>query len=146
MIDLPKIEVVGDSRFTPHHKNGDAAIDLRVDRNIILTPGSFVEFDTHVKVTLPKLMCGLLLPRSGLSTGKLNTVGAKVRPTNVGLIDPSYEGTIKGVLENVGTDTAKIKKFDRVAQLLIVPFVVPNNVDSDQYFRADTGFGHSGTD
>jgi len=140
-----KIKVEDDYRFAPHHKEGDAAIDLRFDQdNVTLHPGEIVAFDSHVKVILPSGLCGLVLPRSGLATGKLGTIGAKIRPVNVGLIDPSYTGTIKGVLENIGNEPATLNKFDRVAQLLVIHFEIPVNVITEKYERGSTGFGHSG--
>lgn len=83
----------------------------------------------------------LILPRSGL--------GCKgIRPGNTpGLIDPDYRGEIKVCLRNESSQWATINPGDRIAQLLIIPFLSPgfNLVDSlPATIRAAQGFGSTG--
>lgn len=63
--------------------------------------------------------CALLLPRSGLGCKGL-------RPGNTpGLIDPDYRGELLVCLHNDTDHIAAVQPGDRIAQLLIIPFLLP---------------------
>ena len=64
-----------------------------------------------------------------------------------GLVDAGYRGEIRVVLVNLGQRRVSIARGDRIAQLLIVPIVVPQIeiVDTlDATERGSGGFGSSG--
>jgi dUTP pyrophosphatase len=92
---------------------------------------------------IPPGYCGLVLPRSGLA--------AKFGITCLnapGLIDAGYRGEIKVILINHDPkNTFIVEKYDRIAQLVIVPVanVYLNEVEYlNESERGDQGFGHSG--
>ncbi len=98
---------------------------------------------TGLAVEIPQGHAGLVLPRSGLALKHgISLVNAP------GLIDAGYRGEIGVLLLN--TDPAEIFRVepgDRIAQLLVVPFVElePTEVaELPNSERGDGGFGSTG--
>ena len=91
---------------------------------------------------MPKDIGGFVLPRSGLSSNHLITL-----INSPGLIDPGYTGELIVPLINHGEKNYKIKRGDRIAQLVFINVqniefeVVNNHIDSE---RSDKGFGSTG--
>jgi dUTP pyrophosphatase len=99
---------------------GDAGYDLRSVEAFVLAPGERRVVPTGIAVALPEGVAGLVTPRSGLAARYgVTTLNAP------GLVDPNYRGEIKVVLHNAGTDPYEARPGDRIAQLLLVPFVAP---------------------
>jgi dUTP pyrophosphatase len=85
---------------------------------------------------------GLVLSRSGLSSKK-----ELVLLNGVGLIDNDYRGEIMVAVKNLSDKDITLEKFERVAQLVITPYLhVPlNKVDElSDTERGTGGFGSSG--
>ena len=99
---------------------------------------------TGVAVALPAGACGLVLPRSGLAAR--HGIGVVNGP---GLIDPNYRGEINAILVNHGSEAFSASAGDRIAQLLIVPFLSPavelvDELPPSGDDRGTGGFGSSG--
>jgi len=99
---------------------------------------------TGVAIALPPGVCGLVLPRSGLAVRHgISCVNAP------GLVDPNYRGELRVILINHGSETFEAHAGDRIAQLLLVPFVAPELAVVDVLpdggdDRGANGFGSSG--
>jgi dUTP pyrophosphatase len=99
---------------------------------------------TGVAVAIPPGMAGLVLPRSGLAFKHgISCVNAP------GLVDPNYRGELRVILINHGTEAFTAAAGDRIAQLLVVPFVAPELVVVESLpdggdDRGVHGFGSSG--
>jgi dUTP pyrophosphatase len=123
---------------------GDAGFDLRCLEGFSLAPGERAVIGTGVAVALPEGTCGLVVPRSGLAARHgLSVVNGP------GLIDPSYRGEIRVVLVNLGDARFEAHAGDRIAQLLLVPFIAPAACVVDELppspdDRGEKGFGSSG--
>ena len=65
-----------------------------------------------------------------------------------GIVDEGYRGELKVALLNTDrSDTLRISRGDRIAQLVIVPILRPRIVDVDsldEAERGEAGFGSSG--
>ena len=64
-----------------------------------------------------------------------------------GTIDSDYRGEVKVLLVNLSTKLAKIRRGDRIAQLVIAPVVQARwtEVESlDETARGENGFGSTG--
>jgi dUTP pyrophosphatase len=123
---------------------GDAGYDLRTAEGFSLWPGERVTVPTGVAIALPPGVAGLVVPRSGLAA----THGISV-VNGPGLIDPTYRGEIRVVLVNLGDARFEAAAGDRIAQLLLVPFVAPETSVVDELppsgdDRGENGFGSSG--
>jgi dUTP pyrophosphatase len=123
---------------------GDAGYDLRAVEPFSLAPGERATVPTGIAVALPPGIAGLVVPRSGLAARHgLSVVHGP------GLIDPNYRGEIRVVLVNLGDEPFSGEAGDRVAQLLLVPYVAPEIVTVTELppspdDRGELGFGSSG--
>jgi dUTP pyrophosphatase len=123
---------------------GDAGYDLYSAEAFSLWPGERVAAPTGVAVALPAGVAGLVTPRSGLAARH----GISV-VNGPGLIDPNYRGEIRVVLVNLGDARFEAAVGDRIAQLLLVPFAMPDACVVDELppcgdDRGENGFGSSG--
>ena len=123
---------------------GDAGYDLRSAESFSLWPGERHVVPTGVAIALPPGVAGLVTPRSGLAARH----GISV-VNGPGLIDPNYRGEIRVVLVNLGDARFESAIGDRIAQLLLVPFVVPDACVVEELppsgdDRGVNGFGSSG--
>lgn len=113
------------------------------DYEIIIPPHSTVKIGTGIAIELQKDTFGAIYARSGLASKK------GLRPANcVGVIDADYRGEIIVALHN-DTDTCQeINPGERIAQLVVLPFVLVdfNVVDElSNTERGDGGFGSTGS-
>lgn len=117
----------------------DAGYDLCSVEDKIIPGGQWSWIDTGLAIAVPAGTYGRVAPRSGMS-GKGTTVGA-------GVVDESYRGTLKVLVFNLGTDLFKIKKGDRIAQLILekiehAPVLEVDELTSTE--RGTNGFGSTG--
>jgi dUTP pyrophosphatase len=125
-------------------RSGDAGYDLRCLEAFALAPGERATVPTGVAVALPPGVAGLVVPRSGLAARH----GISV-VNGPGLIDPNYRGELRVVLVNLGDEPYTAEAGDRIAQLLLVPFVAPGvevvaALPGSPDDRGANGFGSSG--
>ena len=134
--------VVDDDSSLPRYAlPGDAGADLRCREHVILRPGERSLVPTGVRVAIPDGHVGFVNPRSGLAirTG-LSIVNAP------GTIDSGYRGEIKVALVNLDQhEPIELQVGDRVAQLVIVPFVHAQFVRVDELDDTERGQGGHGS-
>ncbi len=123
---------------------GDAGYDLRCADSFSLWPGERATVPTGVAIALPAGVAGLVTPRSGLAA----RYGISL-VNSPGLIDPNYRGELRVVLVNLGDARFEATAGDRIAQLLLVPFMTPDALVVDELppsgdDRGENGFGSSG--
>lgn len=117
----------------------DAGLDLYGLEDVEIAPQSGAMLRTGIALALPKQSVGLVADRSSMAKRGLKTAG--------GVIDAGYRGEIHIVLWNLSAERQKIKKGERIAQLLIYPILTPAPVeahDLDETARGAKGFGSSG--
>jgi dUTP pyrophosphatase len=81
-------------------------------------------------------------PRSGLALRH-----GLVLPNAPGTIDSDYRGEVKVILLNAGDRPFRLRRGDRIAQLVIAPVVAAEweeRPDLDPTGRGEGGFGHTG--
>ena len=132
------------ARAPARTRPGDAGYDLFCAEGFSLWPGERVTAPTGVAIALPPGIAGLVTPRSGLAARH----GISV-VNGPGLIDPNYRGEIRVVLVNLGDARFEAAVGDRIAQLLLVPFVAPeacvvSELPPSGDDRGENGFGSSG--
>ena len=96
-------------------------------------------FDTGTHIAIPEGCVGLVKSKSGLMCNHGIITD--------GTIDCGYTGSIRVCLFNHGTSKYEVKKGDKIAQLVILPCVLPplELVDSlEETDRGDNGFGSTG--
>lgn len=97
---------------------------------------------TGVAVAIPNGFVGLVAPRSGLAYKH----GISV--TNApGIVDAGYRGELKCIIHNLGHEPFEIKPGDRIAQLVVTPFLQWESeevAELPEADRGDNGFGSTG--
>jgi dUTP pyrophosphatase len=139
-----RIKRLTDTAIAPTYAtDGSAGLDLYADEDCILDSvydGGRKVISTGISVEIDADKVGLIWPRSGIAVKNGIDTGA-------GVIDSDYRGGVKVLLFNHGEYAYKIKRGDRIAQLLIVPCYRPNIVavdNLDETERGEAGFGSSG--
>lgn len=125
-------------------KDGDCGYDLRcvLQDPVSLDPNETLVVPTGVSIAMPDGVGGFVFPRSGLGCKGL------VLRNLTGVIDSSYRGEIKVCLWNTSSSRMTIEPYDRIAQLVFMPYLTPNLVTVDRLpdsDRGDGGFGSTGT-
>ena len=126
---------------------GDAGVDLVAATGGILSPGDSMVVGCGFSMSVPEGFVGLVCPRSGLSAQHHISVG-----NAPGVIDSSYRGEVKVILEHRGhkyTGAFRWRRGDRIAQLVIVPYAhVESVIEVNELSTTDRGsggFGSTGT-
>lgn len=117
----------------------DAGLDLYAMEDGYIRCNQNRTFDTGVHIEIPEGYVGLVKSKSGLMCNHGIITD--------GTIDAHYTGPIKVCLFNHGTSKYEVKKGDKIAQLVIVPCLLPRMelVDSlEETDRGDNGFGSTG--
>ena len=102
--------------------------------------GKTKKVGTGIAVELPPGTFGAVFARSGLATK------SGLRPANcVGVIDSDYRGEIIVALHNDSNSDATINSGDRIAQLVVVPFVPVELQEVTELSETDRGSGGFGS-
>jgi dUTP pyrophosphatase len=133
--------LVEDKQFLPKRATAtDAGADLMSIEDLEIYPGEQKLVSTGVATKIPEGYAGFVFNRS--SQGKK---GITI-PHSVGVIDSGYRGEIKVLLKNISEDPYKISRGDRIAQLVLIPVLLPEFVDIwNDTERGTGGFGSTGT-
>ena len=130
----------------PVYGSADAAgADLRIltDGPVTIHPGETVMLHTGLAFAIPQGYVGLVHARSSMGVKK------GLAPANkVGVIDADYRGEVRVALHNHGSVPQVVEDGDRVAQLVIVPYLSAQFTQADELddtVRGVGGFGSTGT-
>ena len=108
----------------------------------VIQPHTTAFIGTGIALEIPKGYMGLIFARSGLSCKR------HLAPANkVGVIDSDYRGEVKVALHNHSNEPQKIDAGERIAQLVITPFLAVNFEQADELDetqRGEGGFGSTG--
>lgn len=138
------IKILNKNAVVPTHGSAEAAgWDLyNAGPSVIIPAGETVKINTGISIELPKGTFGGVFSRSGLATNY-----GVAMSNGVGVIDSDYRGQIIVALHNHSTKEASIMHGERVAQLVVIPYVeVDLNVveDLSETDRGSSGFGSTG--
>jgi dUTP pyrophosphatase len=122
---------------------GDAGADLVTTEDVVLEPGQRAMVPTGVAIALPAGYAAAVDRRPGLAhrfgVGVVNAPGT---------LDAGYRGEIKVLLVNHDrTDTVRLRRGDRIAQLVIQRFERAAFVDVEalpESVRGGGGYGSTG--
>ena len=129
----------------PLRGSSDAAgYDLYAATNcdIEIPPHSTVKIGTGLAFELPQGTFAGIFARSGLATKK------GLAPANmVGVCDADYRGEYIVALHNYSNETQTIEPGERIAQMILLPYIPMNLIETKELSeteRGNGGFGHSG--
>ena len=139
------IKKINPNAIIPTYGSVDAAgADLYacIEADVTIAPGETYLVKTGISIEIPVGFAGLIYARSGLSTKK------GLAPANkVGVIDSDYRGEIMVALYNQSDKPQTIEPGERIAQMVITPFIqgIFNEVDElSDTARGEGGFGSTG--
>ena len=140
-----KIKKLNENAFTPTRGSEySAGYDLYacIDEPVTILPHSTEKIGTGLAIEIPEGYFGAIFARSGLATKE------GLRPANcVGCCDSDYRGEYIVALHNDTDETKLIMPNERIAQLVIMPYLsvefeeVTELTDTE---RGDGGFGSTG--
>ena len=111
---------------------------------VTIMPHQTLMVSTGISVEIPEGYFGGIFARSGLSTRR------GLRLANcLGVLDSDFRGEVIVALHNDSSTPQTFSNHDRIAQLVILPYlpIEFNEVDElNQTERGDGGFGHTGKD
>lgn len=114
-----------------------------IDGELTVAPGETAFVHTGVAIELPLGTVGLIYARSGLACKK------GLAPANkVGVIDCDYRGEIMVALHNHSSESRTVADGERIAQLVITPYLTAEFTETDELsltVRGEGGFGSTGT-
>lgn len=119
-----------------------ADIYAALEESVTIASGETKLIPTGLAFEIPKDYAGFVYARSGLASKKA------LAPANkVGVIDADYRGEVMVALHNHGSVTQKVEPGERIAQMIIAPFITANYVfadELDETVRGEGGFGSTG--
>lgn len=142
--NVMKIKKLTDTAVVPTRGSKSAAgydlyVDCKVDV-IEISPGETIKLGTGVALEIPENYVGLVFARSGMATNR------GLRPANcVGVIDSDYRGEVIVALHNDSDEPRKVGGGDRIAQLVISPYIAPDLELVDDLSDTDRGSGGFGS-
>ncbi len=111
--------------------------------DIKINPNETVLVHTGIALQIPDGYAAFIFARSGIATKR------GLAPANkVGVIDSDYRGEIMVAIHNHSNQVQEIASGERVAQLVIMPYITADFIESetlDNTERASGGFGSTGT-
>lgn len=131
---------------TPHKAHmSDAAFDLFSDEEVEIEPGQNRLVGTGIALDMSVGLTShyaTVMSRSGLASK--NQIFVLNSP---GLIDNGYRGEIKVILQNLGRDSYRVERGERIAQIMFIPNYVVHLHEVEELSESDRGekgFGSSG--
>ena len=113
-----------------------------VDEDLMIPPHSTVKVGTGLAIELPDNTFGAIFARSGLATKQ------GLRPANcVGVVDSDYRGEVIVAIHNDTDSYQGIAAHDRIAQLVLMPYISMTFEEVDELTdttRGEGGFGSTG--
>jgi dUTP pyrophosphatase len=125
------------SRATPQ----SAGYDIRsAEPDFDLEAGGRRAVATGLEMELPAGMECQVRPRSGLALRHGITL-----PNSPGTIDPDYRGEVKVIVLNLGAESVRIVRGDRIAQLVFAHFETPAVEEAPSLSKSERGQGGFGS-
>ena len=140
-MNILKVKKLDNEVILPSYaKEGDAALDLRSIENVIIKPGQKAVIKTGLKLAIPQGHVGLIWDRSSIAINHdIHAIA--------GVIDSGFRGEVNVILKNLGDKDFQINKNDRIAQLIIQPYLkaqLQTVEELDETDRNEGGFGSTG--
>lgn len=113
-----------------------------LDGDVEILPGQTVRIGTGLALAVPEGYFGAVFARSGLASKE------GLRPANcVGVCDSDYRGEYIIALHNDSDTVRTVRHGDRIAQLVVMPFLAAEFEESEalpETARGAGGFGSTG--
>ena len=137
-----KVKKLTDSAIIPTFGSEESAGgDLyNAGEDVAIAPAQTVLIGTGLAVEIPEGYVGLVYARSELATK------SGLAPANkVGVIDSDYRGEIKVALFNHSGETRTVAKGERIAQMVIAPYLKVEYEEVEELSSTQRGAGGFGS-
>ena len=142
-----KVKLLRDVALPQYATDGAAALDLRAamdEEFVVIAPGGRALIPTGIAIAPQSAdVVAILAARSGLAVKH-----GIMLANGIGVIDSDYRGEIKVALHNHGDVERVVDVGERVAQLVITPYLRCDFEcveELDDTERGNGGFGSTGT-
>lgn len=144
---MPKIAVkkLNEKAILPTYGSEfSAGADLYAlcEEDILFLPGETKFVHTGLAMEIPEGYAGLIYARSGLACKR------GLAPANkVGVVDADYRGEVMVALHNHSDSVQKVGAGERIAQLVVTPFLKAEFFEEETLsdtVRGEGGFGSTG--
>ena len=111
-----------------------------IDEEVTIMPHTTEKIGTGLSIAVPTGYFGAIFARSGLAAKE------GVRPANcVGVADSDYRGEYIVALHNDTDEIRRIAPQERIAQLVIMPFLEAEFEEADELSETERGSGGFGS-
>ena len=141
MVEL-KVKKLCDKAILPSYGSASAAgADLySCEEDLVFVPGETKLVHTGIAMEIPEGYAGLIYARSGIANKR------GLAPSNkVGVVDADYRGEIMVSLHNHSNETQQISDGERVAQMVIAPFLAVEYNEVEELTDTERGTGGFGS-
>lgn len=137
------VKKLSDSACLPHYGSSfSAGADLYAlcEEDETILPGETKLIHTGIAMEIPEGYGGFIYARSGLATK------SGLAPANkVGVVDADYRGEIMVALHNHSSEARTVSSGDRIAQLVIAPFLKADFFEAEELCDSERGIGGFGS-
>ena len=136
-----KIKLLNKDAIPPKYAtDGSAGLDLAAIENVTIPPRSTRIIGTGLATEFPSGCYGQIFQRSSLARDGIFV--------NAGVCDPDYRGELFVILHNSNNVAFEVKKGQRIAQMVVIPFIradvrVVDNLTTTK--RGENRLGSTGT-
>ncbi len=111
-----------------------------LEESVTVAPHTTAKIGTGLAIAVPDGYFGAIFARSGLATKQ------GLRPANcVGVCDSDYRGEYIIALHNDSDEERVIENGDRIAQLVVMPYLAVSFTETDELDETERGAGGFGS-
>lgn len=141
-INVKKLKENAELPFSGSEFAAGADLCACIEEVLTIASGETHLVPTGLAMEIPEGYAGLIYARSGLASKK------GLAPANkVGVVDADYRGEVMVALHNHSREAQTIEPGERVAQLVVTPFLKAEYVETGELsetVRGTGGFGSTG--
>ena len=126
------------AKMPKYAHDGDSGMDICADEDVQILPHSYAKISTGIAAVMPDGYEIQVRPRSGMQCIK-GIVGAW------GTVDTQYRGEIGVALYNHTDETYVVHRGDRIAQLVILPYLTAEFEEAGELSATERGAGGFGS-
>ena len=142
-MDGIKVKKLRSNAILPTYGSAEAAgADLYacLEDSVIIEPGDTAFIPTGLAMEIPVGCVGLIYARSGLACK------SDLAPANkVGVVDCDYRGEFMVALHNHSNKSAEIEAGERIAQIVLTPYLTAQFEIADELSSTERGAGGFGS-
>ncbi|MBR0081699.1 MAG: dUTP diphosphatase [Clostridia bacterium] len=139
---VPLKKLRENARIPSRGSSAAAGYDLYacLERPVVIEPHETVKIGTGITAALPDGYFAACFARSGLASKQ------GLRPANcVGVVDSDYRGEYIVALHNDSDEPRTVSDGDRIAQLVVMPYLAVSFTETDELPATERGAGGFGS-